>query len=68
MKLVIVPRMVLGVQQAQVYINNTKIGELVFDRSGEYSIEFNSSLLLPFASNNIRFVFPDAKTYKSAPR
>jgi len=68
MKLVIVPRMVLGVQQAQVYINNTKIGELVFDRSGEYSIEFNSSLLLPFASNNIRFVFPDAKTYKSDPR
>lgn len=68
MKLIIVPKMVLGVQPAQVYINNTKIGELIFDRAGEYSIEFNSNLLLPFASNNIRFVFPEAKTYKSDSR
>ncbi|MFZ2385727.1 MAG: hypothetical protein WBE75_05945 [Candidatus Omnitrophota bacterium] len=68
MRLVIVPRMVLGSQHAQVYINNTKIGELFFDKQGEYSVEFNSSLLLPFASNSIKLVFPDARTYRNDPR
>jgi len=68
MKLIIVPRMVLGPQRVRIFVNKTLVAETVFEKAGKFVAEFNSDILIPHSANSIRFVFPGAKTYKSDSR
>jgi len=68
MKLIIVPRMVLGTQRVKIFINKTLVAEQVFDKNEKFIVEFNSNILTPYSSNSIRFVFPNAKTFRGDSR
>jgi hypothetical protein len=61
-KLVIVPKMVLGPQHVEITVNNQKVATVLFDKPKEYAVKFDSSLLKPNAVNVISFNFPNAVT------
>lgn len=68
MKLVIVPKMVVGVQQLQVFVNNRKAGDMFLDAPKEYFIDIDTGLLIPDAVNSISLKLPNAKHIGGDPR
>jgi len=68
MKLVIVPKMVVGVQQLQVFVNNKKAGYMFLDAPKEYFMDIDTGLLIPDAVNSISLKLPNAKHIGGDPR
>ncbi|MFZ2385728.1 MAG: hypothetical protein WBE75_05950 [Candidatus Omnitrophota bacterium] len=68
MKLVLVPKMVVGLQHVLVFVNGKKAGDMLMDAPREYLLDIDTGLLKPDAVNCITFKLPNAKHIGGDPR
>jgi len=67
-ELVIVPKMVMGWQYAEIFINGKKAGVVLFHAVKQYKIKFRTDLLRKNAANEILLRFPRPKAAKNDQR